>query len=169
MISLPLFRLAPFSPQNQQEGGESRRTGGSAGANGAARGTTPSSGEGRSEARSAPFSSANGNAGSGTSRGGTAGAGAAPGASPGVRRRPSATASAPAPAAAAGGGGGSGRAFTPEQERIAKQVCTRLRVSAYTEVYGSMADSCGHGRNRSVSVGRIWIPNVLVFRYCSAR
>eukprot|EP00752_Nemacystus_decipiens_P009575 g8555.t1 len=110
--------------KNQQDGGGSRRTGGSAATNGAtgARGAASSSGEDRSEARSAPFSSTNGNASSGASRG-TAGAGAAPGASPGVRRRPSATSGAPAaPAAAAGGGGGSGRAFTPDQERIAKQV-----------------------------------------------
>ncbi|CBN79139.1 Heat shock protein 40 like protein [Ectocarpus siliculosus] len=67
---------------------------------------------------SAPFSSANGNGSSGSSAGGAD-------ASPGVRRRPSATTSAPAPAAAAaaaGGGGGSGRAFTPEQERMVKQV-----------------------------------------------
>eukprot|EP00903_Cladosiphon_okamuranus_P009199 g8785.t1 len=103
--------------KNQQEGG--------AGANGAtgARGTASSSGEDRSEARSAPFSSTNGNANSGASWGGAAGAGAASGASPGVRRRPAATSGAPAAAApTGGGGGGGGRAFTPEQERVAKQV-----------------------------------------------
>ncbi|CAM9814223.1 unnamed protein product [Pylaiella littoralis] len=59
------------------------------------------------------------------------------GASPGVRRRPAAAPATPAQAAGGagdgggGGAGGSGRAFTPEQERMVKQVLSSKAKGHY--------------------------------------